>query len=91
VVLATPFFMQISVDSVFPSFDHDLLAMLALGFGGLALINFMAGWLRELVLLTLTNALSYQVVINLFRHLMRLPLPWFEKRHVGDIIQRFGS
>ncbi|WP_204271000.1 hypothetical protein, partial [Escherichia coli] len=36
VVLATPFFMQISVDSVFPSFDHDLLAMLALGFGGLA-------------------------------------------------------
>jgi len=91
VVLATPFFMQISVDTVFPSFDRDLLAMLALGFGGLAVINFMAGWLRSLVLLTLTNALSYQVIVNLFRHLMRLPLPWFEKRHVGDVIQRFNS
>lgn len=41
--------------------------------------------------LTLNNALSYQVIVNLFRHLVRLPLPWFEKRHVGDIISRFGS
>jgi ATP-binding cassette, subfamily B, bacterial CvaB/MchF/RaxB len=91
VVLATPFFMQISVDTVFPSFDRDLLFMLALGFGGLAVINFMASWLRSVVLVTFSNALSYQVVVNLFRHLMRLPLEWFEKRHVGDIVSRFGS
>ncbi|TSB04948.1 peptidase domain-containing ABC transporter [Sphingorhabdus contaminans] len=89
--LATPFFLQISIDTVFPSFDRDLLLMLALGFGGLAIINFLAGWLRSLVLVTLNNALSYQVTVNLFRHLMRLPLPWFEKRHVGDIVSRFGS
>jgi ATP-binding cassette subfamily B protein RaxB len=89
--LATPFFLQISIDTVFPSFDRDLLLMLALGFGGLALINFMASWLRSLVLVTLNNGLSYQVTVNLFRHLMRLPLPWFEKRHVGDIVSRFGS
>jgi ATP-binding cassette subfamily B protein RaxB len=89
--LATPFFLQISIDTVFPSFDRDLLLMLALGFGGLAIINFMASWLRSLVLVTLNNALSYQVTVNLFRHLMRLPLPWFEKRHVGDIVSRFGS
>jgi ATP-binding cassette, subfamily B, bacterial CvaB/MchF/RaxB len=43
------------------------------------------------VLVTLNNALSYQVTVNLFRHLMRLPLPWFEKRHVGDVVSRFGS
>lgn len=89
--LATPFFLQISIDTVFPSFDRDLLLMLALGFGGLAVINFMASWLRSLVLVTLNNGLSYQVTVNLFRHLMRLPLPWFEKRHVGDIVSRFGS
>jgi ATP-binding cassette subfamily B protein RaxB len=89
--LATPFFLQISIDTVFPSFDRDLLLMLALGFGGLAIINFMASWLRSLVLVTLNNGLSYQVTVNLFRHLMRLPLPWFEKRHVGDIVSRFGS
>lgn len=29
--------------------------------------------------------------MNLFRQLLRLPLPWFEKRHVGDVVSRFGS
>ncbi|MDX2209088.1 MAG: peptidase domain-containing ABC transporter [Sphingopyxis sp.] len=91
VVLATPFFLQISIDTVFPSFDYDLLLMLALGFGGLTIINFMASWLRSLILVTLSNSLSYQVIVNLFRHLVRLPLDWFEKRHVGDIVSRFGS
>jgi len=91
VVLVSPFFLQISIDTVFPSFDRDLLLMLALGFGGLTIINFMASWLRSLVLVTLSNSLSYQVIVNLFRHLVRLPLDWFEKRHVGDIISRFGS
>jgi len=91
VVLATPFFLQISIDTVFPAFDRDLLFMLALGFGGLAVVNLLASWLRSLILVTLSNALSYQVIVNLFRHLTRLPLDYFEKRHVGDIISRFGS
>lgn len=91
VVLATPFFLQISIDTVLPAADEDLLFMLALGFGGLTLIDLLAGWLRSLVLVQLNNALSYQIIVNLFRHLMRLPLSWFEKRHVGDVISRFGS
>jgi ATP-binding cassette subfamily B protein RaxB len=91
VVLATPFFLQIAIDTVFPAFDDDLLLMLALGFGGLTIINFMAGWLRSLILVTLGNSLSYQVIVNLFRHLVRLPLSYFEKRHIGDIVSRFGS
>ncbi|MGI8932337.1 MAG: peptidase domain-containing ABC transporter, partial [Sphingomicrobium sp.] len=89
--LALPFYLQLAIDTVFPSFDTDLLTMLALGFGGLALINLMTGWLRSLILVSLGQSLAYQVVVNLYRHLMRLPLPWFEKRHVGDIISRFGS
>lgn len=91
VVLATPFFLQISIDTVFPAFDSDLLLMLALGFGGLVIVNLLASWLRSLILVTLSNSLSYQVIVNLFRHLVRLPLDYFEKRHVGDIISRFGS
>lgn len=89
--LAGPFYLQVSIDTVFPSFDKDLLFILALGFGGLAIINLLTGWLRSLILVHLNSALSYQIIVNLFRHLVRLPLPWFEKRHVGDIISRFGS
>lgn len=89
--LAGPFYLQISIDTVFPSFDRDLLFILALGFGGLAIINMLTGWLRSLILVHLNSVLSYQIIVNLFRHLVRLPLPWFEKRHAGDIISRFGS
>ncbi|GAA4815345.1 peptidase domain-containing ABC transporter [Sphingosinicella ginsenosidimutans] len=91
IALASPFYLQLAVDTVFPASDQDLLLMLALGFGGLAVINMLTSWLRSLILVSLGNALSYQIVVNLFRHLMRLPLPWFEKRHVGDIISRFNS
>jgi ATP-binding cassette subfamily B protein RaxB len=91
IALAMPFYLQLAVDSVVPSFDKDLLLMLALGFGGLTIINMVTGWLRSLVLVSLGSSLSYQVTVNLYRHLLRLPLPWFEKRHVGDIISRFGS
>jgi len=89
--LAMPFYLQIAVDTIFPSFDSDLLTMLAVGFGGLVLINMLVGWLRSLILLSAGSALSYQIVSNLNRHLLRLPLQWFEKRHVGDVISRFGS
>ena len=89
--LAAPFYLQIAIDTVAPTADRDLLMMLAIGFGGLTLINLVASWMRSLILVNLNAALSYQVVVNLFRHLMRLPLPWFEKRHVGDVISRFGA
>lgn len=89
--LAAPFFLQVGIDSVLPTADRDLLLLLALGFGGVAAISLLANWARALVLVRLGTALSYQVIVNLFRHLVRLPLPWFERRHVGDIISRFSS
>lgn len=89
--LVAPLYLQVAIDTVLPAADLDLLTILALGFAGLALLAFIAGWARALMLATLNNTLSYQIIVNLFRHLSRLPLQWFEKRHVGDIIARFGS
>lgn len=89
--LAAPFYLQSAIDTAYQAADKPLLYVLALGFGTLALIEFATNWLRSLVILHIGNALSYQVVVNLFRHLLSLPLSWFEKRHVGDIISRFGS
>jgi ATP-binding cassette, subfamily B, bacterial CvaB/MchF/RaxB len=91
VALASPFYLQLAIDTVLPAFDTDLLLMLALGFGGLTLVNLVIGMLRSTILLNLGSAIGYQIVVNLFRQLMRLPAPWFEKRHVGDIVSRFGS
>lgn len=91
VALATPFYMETAIDTALPAFDIDLMAVLAAGFAGLVIIQLATQWLRAWVLLGLGTQLGYQVVVNLFRHMMRLPLPWFERRHVGDVISRFGS
>ncbi|WP_294333663.1 peptidase domain-containing ABC transporter [uncultured Sphingomonas sp.] len=91
IALAGPFYLQIAIDQALPSSDTELLLVLALGFGGLAVIDLVSTWLRSIVVLKLNNSLSYHIVVNLFRHLMRLPLSWFEKRHVGDVISRFGA
>lgn len=90
-VLVSPFYLQVTVDEVLVKFDADLLFVLAFGFGALAVLNAVAGLLRGHVLLYFGNMLDYQMVCNLFAHLIRLPADFFEKRHIGDIVSRFGS
>ncbi len=91
VVLVSPFYLQVTVDEVLVKFDADLLFVLAFGFGALAVLNAVAGLLRGYVLLYFGNMLNYQMVCNLFAHLIRLPADFFEKRHIGDLVSRFGS
>ena len=90
-VLAAPFYMQLAVDEAVMKGDGGLLTALALGFGLLTLIHIGADWLRSHVLLFLSGALNFQMGANLFHHLVRLPLNWFEKRHIGDLVSRFRS
>jgi ATP-binding cassette subfamily B protein RaxB len=90
-VIASPFYLQIVVDDILPRFDLDLLAVLAVGFGLFGLINAAAGALRQRLLLTIGSLMGFQMAANLARHLLKLPIPFFEKRHAGDIISRFGS
>ena len=90
-VLLSPFFMQWVVDGVLVSADHDLLVTLGLGFGLLVLLQVGIGALRSWAVLQLSASLNLQWLSNVFTHLLRLPLAWFEKRHLGDILSRFGS
>lgn len=89
--LTSPFFMQIVMDDIIISQDLDLLFVVSAGFLLLALISQATSTLRSLVLLHLGNQLSVQMTSNLFRHLLRLPLNYFESRHLGDVVSRFGS
>lgn len=89
--LAAPFYMQIVVDDVVLRGDVDLLLILAFGFGLLMIMETLTQGLRGLLILHLASHLSLQMANNLFRHLIRLPLQFFEKRHMGDVLSRFGS
>ena len=89
--VVSPFYMQTVVDDVLLRNDKSLLLVLALGFGLLMLVQTGTSTLRSFVILHLSTKLSYQMAANLFRHLIRLPIDYFERRHIGDIVSRFGS
>ena len=46
---------------------------------------------RSWLILRLSSLLNMQMGVNLLRHLLRLPMNYFESRHIGDIVSRFGS
>jgi ATP-binding cassette subfamily B protein RaxB len=90
-VVLAPFFMQWVVDQVLVSADRDLLLVLGLGFGLAMLLQVGIGLLRGWSVLYLSSSLGLQWMGNVFAHLLRLPLDFFEKRHLGDITSRIGS
>jgi len=90
-LLLSPFFMQWVVDNVLVSLDRDLLVTLGIGFALLVLIQVGTGAIRSWAVLHLSATLNLQWLSNVFAHLMRLPVAWFEKRHTGDVLSRFGA
>jgi ATP-binding cassette subfamily B protein RaxB len=79
--LGMPYYMQLAVDSALPAMDLSLLKVAAFGFFGLAALQFATTLLRSFIITALSNAVFFQLVSNLSRHLLKLPLAWFEKRH----------
>ena len=89
--LMSPLFLQLTLDNVLPAFDVDLLVMLALGFGGLMLAQEFMKLIRARMLLYFGTHLNIQLKANIFKHLISLPIEYFEKRSLGDITSRFSS
>ncbi|NGN96786.1 peptidase domain-containing ABC transporter [Grimontia sp. S25] len=90
-VLANPYYIQLVLDEVIVRYDDVLLIVLALGFSLVLLFSTVTTAIRSWLILRLSSQLNLQMGANLLRHLLRLPMSFFETRHVGDIVSRFGS
>ncbi len=91
IAIAMPLITQWVVDGALVSGDKDLLLLTVLGGGVLMFTQFMLSMSRGWVALAMNQQLAVQFTANLFSHLLRLPIAFFEKRHVGDIVSRFNS
>jgi len=90
-MLLSLFLLHWVVDGVLVSADRELLVTLRVGFGLLVLIQVATGAIRSWAVLYLSASLNLQWLSNVFAHLLRLPVAWFEKRHTGDVWSRFGA
>jgi len=89
--IVAPLFNQMVIDDAITSHDSELLLILVLGFGLLLLVQTAIGFARSWMVTLLSQSLSVQWAGNLFAHLVRLPVEYFEKRHLGDVVSRFRS
>lgn len=90
-VLLAPFYMQWVIDQVLVTADTGLLSLLGIGFILLTTSQAAIGMLRGWTVIYLSARFGMQWTANVFAHLLRLPLDFFEKRHMGDVVSRMGS
>lgn len=89
--IAMPFFLQLVVDRVIVGRDRDLLTVLGVAFGALVVITVAVTAVRAWVSVYLSTNVNLRLLSTLFSHMVRLPLSWFEKRNIGDIVSKFRS
>jgi ATP-binding cassette, subfamily B, bacterial CvaB/MchF/RaxB len=89
--LAIPIGFQLVLDDVVVSDDRDLLTLIALGLGLVLAFRALIDFVRSWAIMVAGSSLTLQWKMSLFRHLLRLPLSFFERRHAGDVASRFAS
>lgn len=91
IALLTPYYTQIVIDHVLVTGDGDLLTIVALGTGFLLLLQTAFTAVRGWAGVVLSKNVGYQLYAHVIRHLFRLPITFFAKRQVGDLVSRFDS
>lgn len=90
-VLVGPLLMQWILDHVLVSRDANLLVTIAMGFLLLLVLQQGFSLARSWILLIVNASVRVQWRSNVVSHMLRLPLEYFQKRHLGDIVSRVGA
>src|ERR1700727_742709 len=89
--LVVPIGFQLVLDEVVVSNDQDLLTLIALGLGLVIAFRALIDFVRNWAIMVASSSLTLQWKMSLFRHLVLLPLSYFERRHAGEVASRFIS
>jgi subfamily B ATP-binding cassette protein HlyB/CyaB len=86
--LLSPLFFQVVIDKVLVHRGLSTLDVIIVGLITIALFEAALGFLRTYVFAHTTNRIDVELGARLFRHLLALPLPYFQARRVGDSVAR---
>lgn len=89
--LLLPVGTQVVMDHVIPASDNSLLTLICLALFSLVFLQAVLSMMRAWSLMVVDTLTDIQWKDGLVRHMLRLPLDWFEKRRIGDIQSRFDS
>jgi subfamily B ATP-binding cassette protein HlyB/CyaB len=86
--LVTPLLFQVVMDKVLVHRTITTLDVVALGIAGIALFEVVLSGLRAYILAHTTSKIDVELGARLFRHVLALPLAYFESRRVGETVAR---
>ena len=86
--LATPLIFQVVIDKVLVHRGLSTLEVLVVGLGLIAVFDAVLSGLRTYLFSHTSNRIDVELGARIFRHLLRLPLAYFEARRVGDSVAR---
>src|SRR5690349_12598712 len=86
--LVTPLFFQVVTDKVLAHQGFTTLDVLVIGLVTVSVFETVLGALRTYVFAHTTNRIDVELGARLFRHLLALPIAYFEARRVGDSVAR---
>jgi len=89
--LTTPLFTQVLLDKVIVHHTYGTLLAVALGLTMFLVFNALMNWLRQYLVLHTGNRVDAVLASEVFRHLLRLPLPYFEHRPTGTTVARIQA
>lgn len=86
--LVSPLFFQVVIDKVLVHRSLSTLDVLAIGLVAISLFETILGILRTYLFAHTTNRIDVELGARLFRHLLALPMAYFQARRVGDSVAR---
>ncbi len=89
--LFNPLFIQYVTDDVIGFSELSNLYVIAVGFSMLVIIQVFTEYIRGNLVIYFTNNLTEQFSSNVVKHILKLPLEFFEKRHKGDLQSKFQA
>lgn len=86
--LVSPLFFQVVIDKVLVHRGLTTLDVVIFGLVAVSIFESLLGALRTYVFSHTTNRIDVELGARLFRHLMALPIAYFEARRAGDSVAR---
>ncbi|KIG03582.1 peptidase domain-containing ABC transporter [Caballeronia concitans] len=87
-ILAMPYFGNLVLDYVVAADNRNLLNVLVVTFASIFILGALSEFVQKYLTELLYNLTQINSTEGLLRHLLRNPMSWFEKRHVGDVFAR---
>jgi len=89
--LVLPILMQVFMDDVLVGGYTDWIARILIFMGTLVVFRMGLSYYRGLLLQRLRSKMSLLSGFDFVRHLLRLPVSFFDQRYSGDLVERMGN